>query len=109
LLRRDPAQPNPIDVYFGLGQVTDPSDLLAFARQRGASAISTTIVPIGFVRPVINHWINACGSNGTPLLEISRPWDSPFWPLAKSGFFQLKARIPSVLAKLELTLQGTLL
>lgn len=85
------------------------ADLIAFAQQCGASAVVTTIVPVGYVRSEICGWAPACAAGGVPLLEISRRWDSLLWPFAKAGFFQLKARIPAVLAELSLAPQGKLL
>jgi deoxyribodipyrimidine photo-lyase len=84
-------------------------DLTAFAHQCGASAVVTTMVPVGYVRSEMSDWSHACAANSVPLLEISRRWDSLLWPYAKAGFFQLKARIPSVLAELNLVPQGKLL
>jgi deoxyribodipyrimidine photo-lyase len=89
--------------------IETPAALTAFARQSGATAIVTTTVPVGYLRPEITAWAAACAAEGLPLHEISRRWDILFWPHARAGFFQLKARIPTILAKLDLTPQGTLL
>lgn len=85
------------------------ADLIPFAQQCGASAVVTTIIPVGYVRSQICGWASACAAGGVPLKEISRSWDRLLWPFAKAGFFQLKARIPAVLAELSLAPQGKLL
>lgn len=89
--------------------VDTPADLVAFARKSGAAAVVTTTVPVGYLRPELSAWAAACATDGVPLIEIARPWDRQFWPHAKAGFFQLKAQIPAVLAKLDLAPQRTLL
>ena len=89
--------------------IVNATDLTGFAQQCGASAIVTTIVPAGYVRSQISGLGPACAAIGVPLLEISRRWDSLLWPFAKAGFFQLKTRIPAVLAELNLAPQGQLL
>ena len=89
--------------------IANAAHLITFAQQCGASAIVTTIVPVGYVHSEICDWVPACAASGVPLLEISRRWDSLLWPTAKAGFFQLKARIPAVLAELSLAPQGKLL
>jgi deoxyribodipyrimidine photo-lyase len=83
-------------------KVTNSDELFAFAAECGASAVITTTIPVGFVKPEIDAWTKTCKAAGLPLLQVARPWDSLFWPHATAGFFKLKERIPATLAKLNL-------
>ena len=83
-------------------RVGDPAELVTLARTREATHCVTAMVPVGYVRPEIDIWGQACASEGIALVEIAHRWDQLFWPHAKAGFFQLKDRIPAVLAKLDL-------
>lgn len=89
--------------------IANVADMIAFGQQCGASAVVTTTVPVGYVRSEICDWGLACAAGSIPLLQISRRWDGLLWPFAKAGFFQLKARIPAVLAELNLAPPGQLL
>ena len=82
--------------------VASAGELLAFAANQGAVISVTSKVPVGFVRPEIDAWTKSCATAGIPLLNVTRRWDSLFWPHATAGFFKLKERIPGILAKLEL-------
>ena len=80
----------------------DGVDLATFAKRVSAEAAVTTIVPVGYLKSAIDEITITSSQHGLPVLQISRRWDSLFWPHAKAGFFQLKERIPATLAKLDL-------
>jgi deoxyribodipyrimidine photo-lyase len=77
-------------------------ELVALARAHRAVSIVTAQVPVGYTRSELDWWAEQLSAERLPLLQISRPWDALFWPYAKTGFFQLKDRIPAVLTKLGL-------
>ena len=83
-------------------KVAHSHELVRFAAERGATAVVTSLVPVGFVRPLIDTWATDCVPARVTLIQVARRWDSEFWPQAKGGFFKLKERIPATLAKLEL-------
>jgi deoxyribodipyrimidine photo-lyase len=85
-----------------VARVTTSDELIAFAANQGAAACVTTTIPVGLIKPEIDSWLAASRTSGVPLLQIARRWDSLFWPHATAGFFKLKERIPSTLAKLDL-------
>ena len=78
------------------------TELVAYAKRMGAGAAVTSTVPVGYPKSTFDEAAIASRLNGLPVLQISRRWDSLFWPHAKAGFFQLKERIPTTLAKLDL-------
>jgi deoxyribodipyrimidine photo-lyase len=85
-----------------LQDITTVGGLKAFTRAAGAAAVVTTRVPVGYTQSELSAWIVGDQLSRVPILQIQRRWDQLFWPHAKAGFFQLKERIPAVLAKLNI-------
>ena len=84
-------------------EVAAASELAAFARECGADCAVTAWIPVGYSKPRFDVMVGETAALGYPVKQILRPWDSLFWPHAKAGFFQLKARIPEVLTQLSLS------
>ena len=61
--------------------------------------IVTPYLPVG---PVRKRVYNACENLGVPLIEVRRAYDTLVWPHAKSGFFRLRKKIPSIISDLGL-------
>ena len=65
--------------------------LSAIAQDRGARQIVSAFLPVGEVADTVR-------SAGIRLAEVRRAWDVAAWPHCTKGFFQLRARIPDLLA-----------
>jgi deoxyribodipyrimidine photo-lyase len=78
--------------------VETAEELLAACRAAGAQTVVTPRVPIGSLKAAVGDMTTILASHSLPLQQIMHPWDSQFWPHAKAGFFQLKDKIPRVLA-----------
>jgi deoxyribodipyrimidine photo-lyase len=87
--------------------VTSPAELAEFARTHNVAAAITTRVPVGYVQAELAQWIGDAHLAPLRIVQIHRRWDALFWPYATAGFFKLKERIPAVLAKLDMTQQGS--
>jgi deoxyribodipyrimidine photo-lyase len=81
----------------------------SFATSSGARAIATIGCPVGptadRIAPVLRGLID---DGSVPVHVMRRPWDELFWPHATAGFFKLKEKILSVLARLDLDRQAEL-
>ena len=74
--------------------------LIASARACNARAIVMPFAPVGPVRDAITAMQPHLAAANLPVLEIGRAFDATVWPFATRGFFNLKDKIPSVLATL---------
>ncbi|MDE2356994.1 MAG: hypothetical protein KGL69_09600 [Alphaproteobacteria bacterium] len=77
-------------------------ELADLAHARGAEALATPYIPVGPTRDRLADWAPVLEAAGLSLAQVQRPWDQAFWPHARAGFFQLKARMPKVLGELDL-------
>lgn len=64
--------------------------------------VVTPYAPQGPMRERLDSLRESLGQEGVRLSMIRRPWDELFWPLATSGFFPFKEKIPACLDRLEL-------
>ena len=69
----------------------DVAALSAIGQDRGARQIVSAFLPVGEVADTVR-------SAGIRLAEVRRAWDVAAWPHCTKGFFQLRARIPDLLA-----------
>lgn len=72
-----------------------PGTLAAWAAGLDVDAVVTPWAPVGWVA-------DALAAAGVPLLRARRPWDSACWPLARSGFFPFREKIPQILRELSM-------
>lgn len=70
------------------------------ARELGATRIVAPFAPVGPVATAIVALREALAARGIALDEIGRAYDATVWPYATRGFFNLKDKIPNVLATL---------
>lgn len=77
--------------------------LVDWARTGRLSAIVTAAPSVGPVADSLSAARPALEGAGIRLLPVSRHYDRAVWPHATRGFFQLKARIPKLLDRLNLT------
>jgi deoxyribodipyrimidine photo-lyase len=91
--------------HFGVPAVEargDAATIADFARSAGAELLITAHVPVGPARTGFEAFVEGLSGSGLAVLEVRRDWDQAFWPHAKRGFFDLKARIPEILEQLGL-------
>lgn len=91
--------------HFGVPAVEargDAATITDFARSAGAELLITAHVPVGPARTGFEAFVEGLSGSGLAVLEVRRDWDQAFWPHAKRGFFDLKARIPEILEQLGL-------
>lgn len=74
--------------------------LIASARACNARAIVMPFAPVGPVRDAMTAMQPHLAAANLPVFEIGRAFDATIWPFATRGFFNLKDKIPSVLATL---------
>ena len=67
-----------------------PDDLAGWVAASDLPVV-TPYAPLGPVADILA---------GLPVARLQRPWDRACWPHARRGFFQLKDRIPAILADL---------
>ncbi len=76
--------------------------ILAAAQRIGVRTVATAYPPIGPVRTHLDRAEPKLAEAGVSLHRVRRKYDSVAWPYAKSGFFTLKKKIPTILANLNL-------
>ncbi len=98
--------------------------VVAFARGAAADAarrlgVAVTVLEAGDVpgwvglseHPVVTPWASvgpAAELLAAPsVLRVRRAWDSAVWPHATRGFFQVRARIPDILAGMERSVRAS--
>ena len=74
--------------------------VLARARAEEARVVAFPFAPIGPVRDAIAALAPLLVADGLRVVEIGRGFDATVWPYATRGFFNLKEKIPRVLATL---------
>ena len=74
--------------------------VLARARAGDARVIAFPFAPVGPVRDAIAALTPLLVRDGLRVVEIGRAFDATVWPYATRGFFNLKEKIPRVLATL---------
>jgi deoxyribodipyrimidine photo-lyase len=93
-------------VDLGLIASTDAPDiaaaLVATARAAGASRIAVPFAPVGPVRDLLDACAPIIADGGLAYAEIGRRYDALSWPACTRGFFNLRARIPTLIAELGL-------
>jgi hypothetical protein len=74
--------------------------LCAAAAACGATRIVVAFAPVGPVREAIDSLRPIAVAGGATCVEIARRYDAVSWPAATRGFFNLRSRIPAILAEL---------
>ncbi len=74
--------------------------LTAAAAGCGASRVVAAYAPIGPVRDALDALRPAVLAGGLDYSELGRRYDAVSWPAATRGFFNLRSRIPAILAEL---------
>jgi deoxyribodipyrimidine photo-lyase len=80
----------------------DGDSIAEWAEGIGASVVLTPYVPVGPVEESIAdaaHWL---AMRGLKLVMLRRHYDAMLWPHATRGFFDLRDRIPAIIAGLGL-------
>lgn len=72
-------------------------DIALWARRAGVKQIVTAYAPVGWTRELIDEARPILAREGVRLATVRRPWDDAVWPHAKSGYFDVKKRIPQIL------------
>lgn len=80
--------------------------LRALARDHGAEQVVTGYVPLGPVSRALGQLPSLLAEDGLALTEHIRTWDRLAWPHCTKGFFQLRSRIPHLLADQGMALDG---
>ena len=71
--------------------------LVKWATTHNLDAIVTAHAPTGPVADKLTDAESRLRADGRALIQIMNPYDGLIWPHAKSGFFQLKKKIPTIL------------
>lgn len=80
----------------------DGDSIAEWAERIGASMVITPCAPVGPVEEALadaGYWLSM---RRLKLLQLRRPYDSTLWPHATRGFFDLRERIPQIIASLAL-------
>ena len=77
--------------------------VIAWAKGAGVDAVVTAYAPVGPIAARLDRLAGLLRAEGIPLIRLRRPWDEVIWPHATRGYFQVKDRIPEVLAGLGLS------
>ena len=77
--------------WFGCEAERLGVDQVAAWIERSAMPVVTPWAPVGPVAEAFAHM---------PVRQFRRAWDEAAWPSCRRGFFQLRARIPSLVARL---------
>lgn len=84
---------------FGVAVETVEAERLAgWAKAAGLEEIVTPYVPVGPSADDLAAALPLLGAAGIRLVRVSRAYDRRAWPHATRGFFQLKEKIPALLA-----------
>lgn len=90
----------------GLIEATEPEALItalgAVAAAGGATRLLVPFAPVGPARDSIDRLRAAGARAGFGYTEFGRRYDALSWPAATRGFFNLRTRIPTILAELGL-------
>jgi deoxyribodipyrimidine photo-lyase len=74
--------------------------VLARVRAQNANVVAFPFAPVGPVRDALSSLAPLLVRDGMRVIEIGREFDATVWPYATRGFFNLKEKIPRVLATL---------
>jgi deoxyribodipyrimidine photo-lyase len=77
--------------------------IAALARAYGASHVIAPYAPVGPVRDALDSLRRSLAEYGLEFFEVARSFDAASWPHANRGFFNLRTRIPAILAELGIT------
>jgi deoxyribodipyrimidine photo-lyase len=73
----------------------------AWAHDCGATQLLLAELPVGPTADRLQPLLDAAE---LPVIPLRRDWDAAFWPHARRGFFQLRERIPALLADSDIGL-----
>lgn len=94
--------------YLSAASAVDAESVLAWAQAAGLRQIVMPYLPVGAaqdaLRPLIDQW----QASGLQVAMLVRDWDLSLWPHAGKGFFQLRQKIPDLIAGLSATETGSL-
>jgi deoxyribodipyrimidine photo-lyase len=82
--------------------VLTPDRIIAWATSHAVERILTPYAPAGLAAWALADLGLKLAERGIALHQLIRPWDRAVSPHATRGFFQLKAKIPSLLTQPEL-------
>jgi deoxyribodipyrimidine photo-lyase len=82
--------------------VLTPDRIADWATSHAVEWIVTPYAPAGLTAWALADLRPKLAERGIALQPMIRPWDRAVWPHANRGFFQLKAKIPSLLTQPEL-------
>jgi deoxyribodipyrimidine photo-lyase len=88
----------PVETLGGL----DGDSIAEWAERIGATTVLTPCTPVGPVEETLadaGYWLSM---RRLKLLQLRRHYDGTLWPFATRGFFDLRERIPQILAALNL-------
>jgi deoxyribodipyrimidine photo-lyase len=93
---------------FGCSAIVLPSthddiegQIAEVAAKAMAVSLTTMAMPVGPTASAVAPILGRVAKAGYATHQLRREWDEMFWPHATHGFFRLKEKIPSVLAKLD--------
>ncbi|WP_114377064.1 FAD-binding domain-containing protein [Elioraea thermophila] len=84
------------------GRLASFDAAVPWAKGAAVDAVVTAYAPVGPVAARLDRLATALRGEGIGLLRLRRDWDEAIWPHATRGYFQVKDRIPEVLAALGL-------
>ncbi|MFN3209051.1 MAG: FAD-binding domain-containing protein [Roseovarius sp.] len=84
-------------------QAGDPSGLLGWAADHGATQIVTPYIPRGPLHDWLTSARPALGAAGITLREWRRDWDTLVWPHATAGYFKVSKKLPDLLHRAGLS------
>ncbi len=86
-----------------------PETVLQWCKDNNLSTVAVAYAPVGPEADVLTLIEHHLSQHNITLLRVRRRYDTLAWPHATRGFFALKEKIPSLLEKLNLSKQATLL
>ncbi len=83
--------------YFGVAvEMVEVENLSGWAKSRAVRQLVTGYAPAGSVSAQLAAAETTLKQNGLELARHTRDWDLKLWPLATSGFFKLKTKLPDI-------------
>lgn len=90
-----------VEQHFGVPIVSAGPDGLASAlRHTDARQIVTARVGVGETQDLLERLRPAIEASGMVLTEVQRAWDRESWPHCTRGYFALREKIPTLVARL---------
>jgi deoxyribodipyrimidine photo-lyase len=77
-----------------------PEAVPEWTTQHGIRQVVMPYLPAGPLRDRLTPYLDRWQGDGLAVTTLLRDWDADFWPHARRGFFQLKQRIPDILARM---------